>query len=168
MANRSRITLDTGTIPAVAASVLCETVCCFEMGDTVLVETGRHGVRVAYTSSRDSRDASDVTRLECRVDLQTSEMWIDDLRVVDSLRSNGIGRQLVAAAERIASALALQTVNVFPLMSAERFWRKMGYASHPRTARVVTKDVRKARPASRLSFSSVEGAKAIVDSAEWK
>ena len=147
MTKRSSITIETRTIPAIAASVLHRTVCCFEMGDTVLVETGRHGVRVAYTSSRASREAGDVTRLECRVDLQTSQMWVDDLRVVSSLRSNGIGRQLAAAAERIALALGFQTVNVFPLVSAVCFWKKMGYTSHPKTARVVTKNLTKDRSA---------------------
>ena len=147
MTNRSCITMDIGTIPVVARSVLRETVCCFDEGNTVTVETGRHGVRVAYTSTRASRDAGDVTRLECRVDFQSSQMWVDDLRVASSLRSNGIGRQLVAAAERIASTLGLQTVNVFPLVSAGHFWRKMGYTSHPKTARVVTKDLAKDRSA---------------------
>jgi len=147
MTDRSRITLDIGTIPAIARSVLRERVCCFDKGDTVKAETGRHGVRVAYTSTRASHDARDVTRLECRVDFQSSQMWVDDLRVASSLRSNGIGRQLVAAAERIALTLGFQTVNVFPLVSAVCFWKKMGYTSHPKTARVVTKDLAKDRSA---------------------
>lgn len=139
--------MDTGSIPVVAKSILGEMVRCFDAGDTVIVEPMRRTVRVAYSSARASGGGDDITRLECRVDFQSSQMWIDDLRVARSLRCNGIGRQLVAAAEGIASALGLQTVNVFPLASAEHFWRKMGYAAHPRTARVVTKDLAKHRRA---------------------
>jgi GNAT superfamily N-acetyltransferase len=137
--------MDTGSIPVVATSILREAVCCFDKGDTVIAETGRHGVRVNYTSTRASRDARDVTRLECQVDFQSSQMWVGDLRLARSLQSNGIGRQLAAAAERIALALGLQTVNVFPLTSCGHFWKRMGYTSRPRTARVVTKDLAKDR-----------------------
>lgn len=150
MTNRSCITMNTGTIPVVAKSVLSETFGYFDQGDAVTVESVRPAVRVAYSSARASRGADDVTRLECRVDLQGRQLWVDDLRVASSLRSNGIGRQLVAAAEGIALALRLQTVNVFPLMSAGGFWKKMGYTSHPKTARVVTKDLAKDRSALNL------------------
>jgi len=141
MTERSSITTSTGTVPAVAKSVLRETVWSFHNGDAVLVEPGRRGVRVTYTSTRASRDVRDVTRLQCRVDFPSCQMWVDDLRVASPLRSNGIGRQLAAAAERIAFALGVQTVNAFPLVSARQFWNKMGYTSHPRIARVVTKDL---------------------------
>jgi len=140
MADRSRFPTDAGTIRAVVRSVLEETVCRGDAGDAVVVEPARPGLRVAYAPKSDPHDAAEVTRLECRVDLRGREMWIDDVRVAPSLRSKGIGRRLVAAAERIARALGLRTVCVFPLASAKRFWAKMGYAPHPKMARVVTKD----------------------------
>lgn len=143
MANRSCTADDPDTVPVEVTSILREAVCCFDESDMVLVQTGRHGVRVAYISTRASREAGDVTRLGCRADSESSQMWVDDLRVADSLRSKGIGRQLVAAAERIALALGRQTVSVFPLVSAGDFWKKMGYTSHPKIARVATKDLAK-------------------------
>jgi GNAT superfamily N-acetyltransferase len=133
--------MDFETIRVIATSVLRETVCCFDDRDLVIVEAGRLGVRVAYTSTRASHDDGEVTRLECRVDVQGSQMWVDDLWVASSLRSGGIGRQLAAAAERFAMSLDLKTVNVFPLAAAGQFWKKVGYTSHPKAARVLTKDL---------------------------
>jgi len=138
--------MDTSMIPAVATSVLRETLRGFDDGDRVSIDTLRHGVRVAYISTLASRDDGDVTHLKCQLDFETGQMWVDDVRVARSLRCNGIGRQLVAAAEGIASVFGLQSVNVFPLLSAEHFWKKMGYATHPRKARVVRKEIPKDRP----------------------
>jgi GNAT superfamily N-acetyltransferase len=141
MAQVHRITTDAGTIRVLVKSVLSETVFCFDEGDTVIVEPVRPAARVAYSAARASQGADDVTCLECRVDFQSSQMWVDNLRVARSLRSSGIGRQLVSAAEGIALGLGLQRVNVLPLMSAGQFWKQMGYTAHPKTARVVTKDL---------------------------
>ena len=135
--------MDTSTTAAVATSVLGETVRCFDEHDALLIETGRYGVRIAYTSGLVPPGDGDITHLECCIDFQDRQMWVGDLRVASSLRSKGIGRQLVKAAERIALVLGLRTVKVFPLASAERFWNKMGYRSYPKTARVVTKDLAK-------------------------
>ena len=147
MTSSSHTVNDLNKIPVVARSVFRETVCCFDESDSVSVEPALPAVRVAYASAQASHGADDVARLKCQVDFQNSQMWIDDLRVASTWRFHGIGRQLAAAAERIAWALGLQTVNVFPLMSAGCFWRKMGYTSHPRTARVVTKNLPEHGPA---------------------
>jgi GNAT superfamily N-acetyltransferase len=133
--------MDTGTIPAVVTSVLREKVCCFDKDDTITVKPDREGVRVTYTGTGASCNAGDATRLECRLEFRSGQMWVVDLRVAACLRYHGIGRQLATAAEGIAMALGFQTLNVFPLVPAGHFWKKMGYTSHPRTARVVTKDL---------------------------
>ena len=140
MSNRDSTTT-AGEVSGVVTSILRDRVCCFDERDIITSESQLYGLCVAYTSRCGSCDDADVTRLECRVDFQNSHMWVDDLRVADSLQSKGIGRQLAEAAERIALAVGLQTVNVFPLASAGDFWRKMGYTSHLKTARVVTKDL---------------------------
>ncbi len=141
MMSRNRPAVASDTIPGIARSVLQDTVSCYDKGDKVIVEAGRRGVRVAYHSVRLSRSARDVTRLEIHLDFRRRQMWVDDLRIAPALQSNGIGRQLVAAVERIALACGLRTVRVFPLMSARHFWSKMGYTSDLRTARVVTKEL---------------------------
>ena len=135
--------MDRDSIRAIAMTVLRRMVGCFDEGDEVSVDMWGHGVRVVYTSSRASRNSDDVTQLKCRADFQKGQMWVDDLRVASRLRANGLGRQLVAAAEKLAADLGLRALSAFPLVSATRFWTKMGYTSHPTTARVVKKDITK-------------------------
>lgn len=133
--------MDRRTIFANATKVFRRTVSCSSDGDEVNVDSRRDGLCLVYTSVQASHGARDVTRLRCLLDFESGQMWVDDLRVASRLRSKGIGRQLVAAAETIAGDLGLRTLNAFPLIAARRFWTKMGYTSHPKTARVVKKDL---------------------------
>lgn len=128
-------------IHAIARPIFSKMVPCFEETDIVAVDDSYRGISITYASPRASRDARDVTRLKCQVDFSARQMWIDDLRVARRLRSNGLGRQLVLTAEALALAFELRTLNVFPLVRARRFWKKMGYTSHPTRARVVKKSL---------------------------
>ena len=133
--------MDTDTIRIIATKVLRRMVCCFDDADEISVDIDRKGVCVVYTSTPNARAANDVTQMKCRADFQSGQMWVDDLRVATHLRSNGFGRQFVAAAETLAANLGLRTLNAFPLVSARRFWTRMGYTPHPKKARIVKKDL---------------------------
>jgi len=139
--------MDTNTIRVIATKVLRRMVGCFDDVDEIAVDVDHNGVCVVYTSTRNTLAANDLTQMKCRADIRSGQMWVADLRVASPLRSNGIGRQLVAAAETLAAHLGLRTLNAFPLVSARRFWIKMGYTSHPNMARVVKKDLPKPCPA---------------------
>ncbi len=79
--------------------------------------------------------------MELSLRLDIREMWIASLHVAVALRSVGLGRQLVQAAEAIARAAGVTVVNVLPLYSSDPFWVKMGYRPHPCTVRVLCKQV---------------------------
>ena len=150
--------IDTNSVVAAVRSIFEETLCCFDESDTVLVENDFRDMRIAYTSGRLLCGARDVTCVECRIYTDTKQMWIGALRVTRALRSRGPGRQLVVAAEEIASLLGVQTVSAFASVSAQGFWEKMGYAPHSKTARVVTKDLDEdsvATPDSRASVPTL-------------
>ena len=79
---------------------------CFDDGDEVSIDIVHRGLCVVYTSTQASSCARDVTRLRCLLDFESGQMWVGDLRVASRLRSKGIGRQLVAAAETLAGTSA--------------------------------------------------------------
>lgn len=128
-------------IHAIARPIFCKMAPCFQETDIVAVNEGHRGVSISYSSPRTWHDSRDVTRLKCQIDFSARQMWIDDLQVARRLRSKGIGRKLVFTAEALALAFEVRTLNVFPLVRARRFWKKMGYTSHPTRARVVKKSL---------------------------
>jgi GNAT superfamily N-acetyltransferase len=75
------------------------------------------------------------------VDSQRGPLWIAHVHVCWSLRGQGLGRELVLAAEATARAIGLPAVRVYPLPHAADFWRLLGYVPDPRTARVLRKRV---------------------------
>lgn len=110
-------------------------------GDTVVVEKMHQNVEIVYSSRQTSAAPSDPTVIKLRLRLEVREMWIGDLHISMPFRTSGLGRQLVAAAEEVARATGMGTVNVFPLRAAWDFWLKMGYRPHHCMARVLSKSV---------------------------
>lgn len=113
----------------------------FSPDDQIVVEERTRPLILTYVSSRMSPDARDLTRLELCFHLDRSEMWISWLAVATQLRLVGVGSQLVNVAETIAQAIGVQSICVFPLVSANTFWEKMGYFSHLGAARVLCKQL---------------------------
>ena len=108
-------------------------------GDVLLVEHEHRSIRIDYATFLDS--ASDPTRMTLRLHPLTEVMWIESLRIAVPLRSTGRGRRLVAAAEGVACHTGIGSINVYPLSAARAFWLRIGYQSHPRTSRVLSKSL---------------------------
>ena len=140
------MTLNTNSALALARSAFREKVSCFDEGDPVVVENGFQQTRILYICVRASGGTSESTFVECRIDFDSRQMWIGALEVSTSFRLQGLGRQLAEAAEEIARQIGIGMVNVFPLPSAQAFWRKMGFRPHPRMARVLSREFSSSQP----------------------
>ena len=125
----------------------------FTPADQLVVEGGIHRLKLTYVSSRTSPDPQDITRVELCFHFNSREMWIGWLTVSTRLRLSGVGSQLVKVAETISRATGVQSIRVFPLVSANSFWKKMGYAPHLRAARVLCKEL-SASPPTRAAVAS--------------
>jgi GNAT superfamily N-acetyltransferase len=128
-------------IRQVVSTILCDTFSWFNKDDPLVVEQQVRQVRVFYACFRDSRGFPNGTILECRIDLDAGNMWIGNLQVSAAHRLQGLGRELARVAERLAVALEMREINIFPLLGSVDFWRKMGYTKKPRTTRVLCKNV---------------------------
>ena len=113
----------------------------YSEADPLVVEEGKFEIRISYVSLRTSPDPSNVTCVTLHFRFDANEMWIGSLSVAIPFRSNGLGRQLVEAAETIARAIEIPSVMVYPFTSARSFWEKMGYCPHCWRARVLSKIV---------------------------
>ncbi len=122
-------------------AILRDTFSWFDVVDPLVVEQQIRQIRVFYTCFRASRGSPDATFLECRLDFNSSEMWIGQLQVSVAHRLQGLGGELVRVAERIAAGMEMREINIFPLSGSVDFWRKMGYTMKPRTTRVLCKHV---------------------------
>jgi GNAT superfamily N-acetyltransferase len=107
--------------------------------DDLHVEWGTAAVQINYVASRVSTPPGDVTSLDLQCHLGCREMWIRRLHVANPFRRQGLGTDLVMAAESIAAALGMCAVHTLPLTPARRFWSKLGYVPQRRTARVLVK-----------------------------
>ncbi len=125
----------------VVRTTLCDTFSWFDKDDRLVVEQHARQVYLFYSCLRASRGDQATTILECRFNLDASEVWIGRLQVSSVFRLQGLGRELVLAAERISTLMEMREINIFPLVAAVDFWRKMGYKWKPRTARVLCKRV---------------------------
>ncbi len=110
-------------------------------GDVLWVEREHRSIRIDFATSCDSGSAFDPTMMTLRLHPLADVLWIGSLRIAVPLRSSGMGRLLVAAAEEVACHTGIGSVNVYPLSVARAFWLKMGYRAHPRTSRVLSKAV---------------------------
>ena len=125
----------------VVRTVLGDTFSWFDKDDPLVVEQHVRQVYLFYSCLRASGGDQATTLLECRFNLDASEVWIGRLQVSSVFRLQGLGRELVLAAERISTLLEMREINIFPLVAAMDFWWKMGYRWKPRTARVLCKKV---------------------------
>jgi len=125
----------------VVRTTLCDTFSWFDKNDPLIVEQHVRQVYLFYSCLRASRGEQATTFLECRFNLDACEVWIGRLQVSSVFRWQGLGRELVWAAERISTLMEMREINIFPLVAAVDFWRKMGYTWKPRTARVLCKRV---------------------------
>ena len=124
-----------------ARRVLCDGFSWFNDEDQLVVEQQIRQVRVFYACVQASRGCPDATFLECRLDFDSSEMWIGNLQVAEAYRLRGLGRELVQVAETISAATQRREINVFPLPRSLAFWRKLGYTAKTGMTRVLSKDV---------------------------
>jgi len=108
-------------------------------GDHLHLEWRTTALQINYIASLVSTPPGDVTSLDLRCHWECREMWIRELRVATPFRLQGLGSNLVTAAESIAVALGMSVVHTLPLTPARRFWSKLGYVPQRRTARVVIK-----------------------------
>lgn len=134
-------TFNVSDIEDIVHHVFGKVVSCFSNDDTLVIEKVHQNIRIVYSSKRASSQPPDLTWMELHLCLDTEEMWIGSLRVAVPFRLIGIGRQLVKAAEEVASAIEFGTINVLPIRSSQSFWLKMGYRSHRCTAHVLSKSV---------------------------
>ena len=125
----------------VVRTTFCDTFSWFDKDDPLVVEQHARQVYLFYSCLRVSGGDQSTTFLECRFNLDASEVWIGRLQVSSVFRLQGLGRELVLAAERISTLMEMREINIFPLVAAVDFWRKMGYTWKPRTARVLCKRV---------------------------
>ena len=132
---------DENEIRQIVRAILRDALSWFDEDDPLVVEQQIRQVRVSYAPSQASRGSPSATFLECRLDLDSSEMWIGHLQVAVARRWQGLGRELVGVAERIAAALEMREINIFPLSGSVDFWRKMRYIKKPQTPRVFCKHV---------------------------
>ena len=84
----------------------------FDNDDLLLVEQRVRQVRVFYACCRASRGNQDTTFLDGRFELDASEAWIGRLQVSTKYRLQGLGRELVLAAERISSAIEMREIKI--------------------------------------------------------
>jgi len=128
-------------VKAVARAVLKEALSCFDDEDALVVQEELDRVSILYCSVQASTPGES-TYLRLSLPRDAGEMWIRDVRVAAPLRSAGLGRQLVRAAEGSARELEVEVVSVYPVGSSGLFWQKMGYRRHRSTARALSKDMR--------------------------
>ena len=109
--------------------------------DILIYEKVHRNVKIIYYLKLVSVPPSDLSGIELNLCLDTGEIWIGALHVSASFRSNGIGRQLVRAAEEVARSIDFKNINIFPLKPSQSFWLKMGFQPHHCTVRVLSKSL---------------------------
>jgi len=131
-----------GGVQKTVRTIFADVFSCFKPDDQLVVEHVRGQIRIVYVAASTSRDLRDVTAVELLFGFDPNEMWIASLTISSPFRSIGLGRQLVRTAERIARAMKIQVICVFPLTWARPFWKKIGYRPRRGTTRVLWKDIR--------------------------
>jgi len=112
----------------------------FDRIDPLVVEGAIPEVRVFYVCGKIS-NSEQRTFVDCRFHFDSLEMWIGSIQVVACHRGQGVGRQLVRAAEATANALGIEEMRILPTPAAVGFWSKLGFRLAPRSARVMWKSV---------------------------
>jgi GNAT superfamily N-acetyltransferase len=129
------------SLEATARTAIAEHVRLYDARDLVVVHDEACRLRLVYRSARASPQRRPAASLQCCVDSPRGPLWIAHVHVCRRLRGQGVGRELVLAAEATARAIGLPAVRVYPLPDAADFWRSLGYVTDPRTARVLQKRV---------------------------
>ena len=111
----------------------------FGPADSLLVECSQRCVRVFFASAQASRGMGESTSIDCRIHLDSRQMWIASLYVAPSLRLQGLGRELVRVAEQMARVCGVETVKILSRPSSLGFWRQLEYTPEPNTARILWK-----------------------------
>jgi GNAT superfamily N-acetyltransferase len=111
----------------------------YDTRDQLRVQAEARAVQLAYVSVRAGETSPGATYIQCRMDRDYSQMWITFVQVAGELRRQGLGRDMVRAAEATARAAGLHTIRVFPVMPAIRFWKSLGYTPDDHTSRVLQK-----------------------------
>jgi GNAT superfamily N-acetyltransferase len=114
----------------------------YDEQDQIIVHAEPHELRLVYLSVRASRQASAATFIQCRVDGECEQMWITSLQVSDALQRQGLGREMVEAAEATAKAMGFSSIKIYPLMDAVGFWKSLGYTPDAHISRVLEKGLR--------------------------
>jgi histone acetyltransferase (RNA polymerase elongator complex component) len=111
----------------------------FDHCDPLIVEGKFSQVRVLYVSTKTS-SLEQRTLVDCRFHYDSRQMWIGSIHVVACHRHQGVGRQMVKAAEATAKALGMEKVKILPRSSSVDFWLKLGYTPDSRMTRVLCKN----------------------------
>jgi GNAT superfamily N-acetyltransferase len=113
----------------------------FDESDDIVLEIEPFQMELIYVCLEASHRAGDATYVKCRIDRASEEVWIGSLQVAVAYRRRGVGREMVQAIEDLAHRIKARAINVYPLPAARGFWRKMGYAPHPHTTRLLCKQL---------------------------
>jgi GNAT superfamily N-acetyltransferase len=124
-----------------ARSAFADHVRVYDSEDQVIVHVEPEHLRLVYLSVRASRQANSATFIQCRIDHSGSQMWITSLQVCDSLRRQGLGREMVDACEATAKAIGMESIRVYPLTGVAEFWESLGYQPDSRMSRVLRKEI---------------------------
>lgn len=138
--------LSSQSLEAAARSAFAEHVRLYDDGDQIIVDVELRQLRFVYVNFRASRQSGSDTFIECHVAKSCEQMWISRLQVSDPLRRQGLGREMVEAAEATARAIGVPVIKVYPLIGAAGFWEQLGYTPDQRFARVQQKDCWTRRP----------------------
>ena len=110
----------------------------FDHRDLIIVDGAFSEVRICYVSTKAS-DSDDPSFIDCRLHFDSGVMWISSIKVPAFQRRQGVGRQLVGAAEATANALGMEEVRLLPMVSSINFWLKLDYTPDSHSARVLRK-----------------------------
>ena len=131
--------VDQARLETAARSAFAKHVNIYDDQDEFISHLEPQHLRLVYVSVRGSRQSGSATLVQCRVEDRLKEMWINSLQVSQSLRRQGLGRELVEAVEATAQAIGMSSVKVYPLADSVGFWKSLVYVPDSRTARVLQK-----------------------------
>jgi GNAT superfamily N-acetyltransferase len=139
--NERSSVLSPDSLTAAASFALAQHVRVYDDRDRLAVHAEPGELRLVYVSVRATRLSRTATFMQFRVDEQGEQMWITGLQVSETSQRQGLGREMVHAAEDTARRIGASSIKIWPLVSAVGFWESMGYRPDARMSRVLCKEL---------------------------